>query len=320
MKILFILDPLKQLNVSYDSSLAMIRTFTKRGHACYFSNAADLFTTQNCVKTHHQSIQPRFKSLDFKIGKLTATTPLKNFDVVLVRKEPPFDIAYIYMTYLLELAHHETLILNDPRALRDTNEKLSAIEFSDLMPKTVVSRTPINILNFQKKLKQDLILKPLDERGGRGISILKRSFSEEKKIKQIQALTGQGQLPIMAQEYISKPGLVADKRIFLLEGKFLAAYERRFAKGDFRGNLSQGATYHRTSLNLSEKNAITRISSWVKRRGLHFVGLDLLDGLLLEINVTCPGGFPEADELYPQLQVFEKFVKSVEKLARNQIK
>lgn len=320
MKILFILDPLKQLNMSYDSSLAMIRAFTKQGHACYFSNAADLFTTQNCVKTHYQSIKPIFKALHFKIGKLTVPTPLKKFDVVLVRKEPPFDMAYIYMTYLLELANHETLILNDPRALRDTNEKLSAIEFADLMPKTVVSRTPTPILSFQKKLKQDLILKPLDERGGRGISILKYLFSDKKKIKQIQALSRNGQLPIMAQEFISKPDLIADKRIFLLEGTFLAAYERQFAKGDFRGNLSQGATYHTTSLNLSEKKAIARISSWVKRRGLHFVGLDLLDGLLLEINVTCPGGFPEADELYPQLHVFEKFVKSVEKLARKRKK
>ncbi len=315
MKILLILDPLRKLNISYDSSLAMIRTFTKRGHSCYFSDTPDLFFTDNQVEAHYQSIKPISGSLKFTAGKRRRGL-LKDFDAVLVRKEPPFNLAYVYMTYLLELAARETLILNDPRALRDTNEKLSVLEFAGLMPKTVVSRTSENILHFQKKIKQDLILKPLDERGGRGISILKITSSEKDKMKQIRALSQNGQLPIIGQEFISKPGLIADKRIFMLEGKFLAAYERRFAKGDFRGNLSQGATHHKTTLSAQEKNTIARIAPWLKKRNLHFVGLDLLGGLLLEINVTCPGGFPEADELYPELKVFEKFAESVEKLSR----
>ncbi len=315
MKILLILDPLNRLNVSYDSSLAMIRAFTKRGHTCFFADVPDLFINDASVKVHYRGIRPLSNSMKFKTGKVY-TTRLKKFDAVLVRKEPPFNMSYIYMTYLLELAARDTLILNDPRALRDTNEKLSTLEFSGLMPKTVVSRTPDNILEFQKKLKRDLILKPLDERGGRGISILKSTLSEKEKIKQIQALSLRGQLPIMAQEFISKTHIKADKRIFLLEGRFLAAYERRFAPGDFRGNLSQGATHQQTDLSAREKRTLARIAPWIKRKNLHFVGIDLLDGLLLEINVTCPGGFPEAHELYPKLRVFEKFAESVEKLSR----
>ena len=317
MKILFILDPLKQLNVSYDSSLAMVRTLTKRGHTCYFADTPNIFVEKGRVQTHFCRITPHAPSLQFKVG-LQKTGALDFFDAVLVRKEPPFNMAYIYMTYLLELAERETLILNHPRAIRDTNEKLSILEFPDLTPKTIVSRTAENILTFQSKLKHDLILKPLDERGGRGISVLKYNLALNRKIKQIQNLSGNEQLPIMAQEFISKQSLKADKRIFLLEGKFLAAYERRFAKGDFRGNLSQGATHHQTQLSNKEKRTLSRVLPWIKKKNLHFVGLDLLDGLLLEINVTCPGGFPEADELYPKLKVFDRFAESVEKLVRNQ--
>lgn len=313
MKLLLILDPLKELNVAYDSSLAMVRTFALRGHSCYFAEASDLFFTKDHVKTHFRSIIPRKNSPKFVSGA-RKTSPLERFDAVLVRKEPPFNMAYIYMTYLLELASGQTVILNDPKSLRDTNEKLSTLEFSKLLPRTTVSGTPENILKFQAQLKRDLILKPLDERGGRGISILKRTSSRQKRINQIEALSGRGQLPIMAQEFISHPKLKADKRVFLLEGKFLAAYERRFAKGDFRGNLSQGATHHQTLLSPAEKKAVYQIIPWLKRKKLHFVGLDLLDAKLLEINVTCPGGFPEAHELYPQLKVFERFAGSVERI------
>jgi len=319
MKILLILDPLKELNVQYDSSLAMIRNFTARGHTCFFTDAKELFADQGKIGTQSSLIQPKKDSLLFNIGTAKASE-FKDFDVVLVRKEPPFNIAYIYMTYLLELAEKDTLILNPPRALRDTNEKLSTLEFQKLMPRSLVSANSQTILNFQSQLKCDLILKPLDERGGRGISVLKRTESLQNKTKRIQSLSEQETLPIMAQEFLSKPSLKADKRIFLLEGKFLAAYERRFAKGDFRGNLSQGATHHQTILTKQEKKTIQSITPWLRKKNLHFVGLDLLDGKLLEINVTCPGGFPEADELYPKKKVFDLFSKSIENLARRKKK
>jgi len=314
MKILFILDPLKQLNVHYDSSLAMIRTFTRRGHSCFFAEASDLFADSDRVQAVCGRMIPKRNSLFFDIGT-KKTTSLKFFHAVLVRKEPPFNMAYIYMTYLLDLAAKDTLILNPPSALRDANEKLSTLEFPTLIPSTRVSGEAATLLGFQKKLKKDLILKPLDERGGRGICVLKKSSSHKLKLRQIQALTGRGKTPILAQEFISKPNIRADKRIFLLEGKFLAAYERRFAKGDFRGNLSQGASHHPTSLTAEEKKVLKAVTPWLKHKKLHFVGLDLLGGKLLEMNVTCPGGFPEADQLYPRLKVFEKFAYSVEKLA-----
>ncbi len=315
MKILFILDPLKELNVHYDSSLAMIRNFTARGHTCFFTNAQDIFIHQDRVSTRAGSIRPKKNSLQFETGALKVIA-LKNFDTVLARKEPPFNMAYIYMTYLLEYAEKDTLILNSPRTLRNTNEKLATLEFPRLMPQTLVSGKAQTILEFQSLLKRDLILKPLDERGGRGITVLMKSGPKAQKIKSIRNLSQQETLPIMAQEFLSKPSLKADKRVFLLEGKFLAAYERRFAKGDFRGNLSQGATHHQTILSPQEKKTLRQITPWLKRKKLHFVGLDLLDAKLLEINVTCPGGFPEADELYPELKVFDRFAESVERLVK----
>lgn len=315
MKILLILDPLKNLNVNYDTSLAMVRTFTKRGHLCYFADAPDLFVVNGNARAKIRPIYPEKESLHFKVGAFSVRE-LNSFDAILVRKEPPFNMAFVYMTYMLELVVNKTLVLNDPRGLRDANEKFSSVEFPRAMPRTLVSASSEQILSYQTRTQKDLILKPLDERGGRGLVLLKKKDSHSKKNQLIRTLTQNNVLPIIAQEFISKPKLKADKRIFLLEGKFLAAYERHFAPGDFRGNLGQGAVHKKTTLSSREIKVMREISPWLKRHGLHFVGLDLLDGKLLEINVTCPGGFPEADELYPNLRVFEKFAESVEKLAK----
>lgn len=315
MKILFILDPLKELNVGYDSSLAMIRTFTSMGHTCFFGLAGDLFAMNGHAFISSRKIQPKPGSLHFKLSAKLKSN-LRTFSAVLIRKEPPFNMAYIYMTYILDLASKNTLVLNHPTGIRDANEKFACMDFPTAIPSTLVSGSAEEILSFQAKSKKDLILKPLDERGGRGITVLNKKLSLESKKKKIAVLTGKNQTPIIAQHFIARPGLHSDKRVFLLDGKFLAAYERTFAKGDFRGNLSQGATHQKTVLSQKEKKLIAQIAPWLNRKGLHFVGLDFLDGQLLEINVTCPGGFPEADQLYPDLKVFEKFVNSVEKKAR----
>jgi len=315
VKILFILDPLKELNVHYDSSLEMVRTFTRMGHTCYFALAKDLIALNGHAFASSRRIQPKARSLHFKLG-LQSKSNLKAFEAVLVRKEPPFNMAYIYMTYILDLAAKKTVVLNHPTGIRDANEKFACMDFPGAIPSTLVSSSLEEILSFQTKSKKDLILKPLDERGGRGITVLKQKLSSKEKRKKIAALTGKNQTPIIAQHFISRPGLISDKRVFLLDGKFLAAYERTFAQGDFRGNLSQGASHQKTVLTPKETKAIKQISPWLKRKGLHFVGLDFLDGRLLEINVTCPGGFPEAGQLYPELKVFEKFVNSVERKVR----
>lgn len=315
MKILFILDPLDRLNVEYDSSLAMIRNFTNRGHHCFFADASDLFTDLDQTQALCRRIFPKKRSLSFAVGKREIAS-LKIFDAVLTRKEPPFSIDYVYMTYLLDFAARDTLIVNPPQVLRDANEKLSTLNFPKLIPPTRISGNASTLLAFQNKLRKDLILKPLDERGGRGICILKRKSSLAQKLKQIQTLTRSCQTPILAQEFIQKPDLKSDKRIFLLDGKLLVAYERYFARGDFRGNLSQGASYQKTRLTHQEKRALSKIIPWVKSKKIHFVGIDLLDGKLLEINITCPGGFPEADLLHPELKVFDQFSDSVERLAK----
>jgi len=312
MKILFILDSLKDLNVAYDSSLEMIRVFTRLGHTCFFSTANSLYAFNGKAFAVNQPITPKAKSRRFKL-ELKSTKTADYFDAILVRKEPPFDMAYIYMTYILDLAAKKTVVLNNPEGLRSANEKFACLNFPDLIPSTIVSSEADEILKFQTKLNKNLILKPLDERGGRGITLMKQNLSHKEKIKKITTLTHHGKNPILAQDFISKLGLISDKRVFLLDGRFLTAYERRFAQGDFRGNLSQGAVHQRTTLTRKEKAALSQISPWLKKKGLHFAGLDFLDGQLLEINVTCPGGLPEADQLYPQLKVFEKFVRSVER-------
>lgn len=315
MKILFILDPLKNLTLHSDTSLELIRVFTRRGHICYFGLASELFALNHETYSDSRIISPKKCSVHFTFTK-PARRKLSSFDAVWVRKEPPFDMNYIYMTYLLNQAAEKTAVLNHPQSIRDTNEKIASLSFPRLIPATLISGSSQQIIDFQSKLKRDIILKPLGECAGRGITVLNKNMPVHKKKKVITALTGAAQTPIVAQYFISKPSLRFDKRVFLLDGKILAAYERHFAKDNFRGNLHQGAVHRQTTLSSREKKAAALIGAWALKRRLHFVGLDFFDNHLLEVNVTCPGGLVEASQLYPEKKLFEKLALSIEKQAK----
>jgi len=307
MKVLFILDPLRRLDLKTDASLHLLRRLAREGHSCWASDSFHLFQRDNHVLSHAVKMKPA-RGKKFQTSKSTVKAA-SFFDLILIRKEPPFDDQYLYMTYLMDYAARETCVLNHPQGLRDANEKLSSPQFSKWIPKTLITCEPKKILEFQKELKSPIVVKPLNERAGHDVILLKPN--QANRVKVLNRLTRQGRNFICAQKFITGKKVISDKRITLLDGRILATYERKFAARSFKGNLHQGATYHASKITAQEKRIIREIGPWLRKKGIQLAGLDILAGTLIEINVTCPGGLVEPDRLYPKQDVFGKWIQSL---------
>ncbi len=309
MRILHILDPLHELDSKWDSSLALVKVMAGRGHVNDVADTPDISAKKNTV--YARSARLFFRKPAFFFTGNPRQKPLNSYDLVVIRKEPPFDLNYIYMTILLERANSSVVFSNHPSGLRDTNEKLSILNFPDWIPPTLVSRSWEAILRFQKKIKSDIVIKPLDQKGGKGVFLLKRSYAARRILEKA---TGHGKNMIMAQKFLlSAQG---DKRILLLDGKFLTAYEKHPRAGDFRSNLSLGGTPHPTRITPTEEKMIRDLRPYLRSRQLHFVGLDVMKEKLIEINVTCPAGMVEAEHLYPNSTFAEQWAVFLERLVR----
>lgn len=284
-----------------DSSLALAREFCGRGYKLWMADTPDVFALNDRVYFAARPLVPKGPE-HFKSGK-----PIRRragfFDLVLIRKEPPFDAQYLYLTYLLEIAAKETVVTNDPCGIRNANEKLSSLPFSRLIPETLVSASIEEILSFQTKLKKDLVIKPLNQKWGLGVYLLRRKDKSAKKL--LAASTKNESEHVIAQCFIQSK--TPEKRITILNGKILAAYEKIAAKGEFRANIHAGGTYRRTVLSAAEKQIAKSIAPYLKKEGLLLSGIDVIGGKLLEINVTCPGAIRESGLLYPGLEPIKKW-------------
>ncbi|MFZ5801958.1 MAG: hypothetical protein ACOY3K_02450 [Candidatus Omnitrophota bacterium] len=294
MRILFIIDPLAKLDLKWDTSLGLAREFFRRGNAVWFCDTRDLFFEQDRVFSQVRSLIP-VKRSRFKTGKM-CRHPAAFFDLVMIRKEPPFDMNYIYLTYLMELASRDTVVSNCPTGIRNLNEKFSALKFLPVIPQSVVASRPGIILEFQKKLGEDLVIKPLDLKGGEGVFLVKKNHRRNHPL--LWKRTRQGKNFVIAQEKVRTGRVPKDKRILLLGGKYLSAFERQARGNDFRTNLSLDGESGRTSLTLAERKLVRSLVPLLNREGIHLAGIDVMGGKLLEINVTCPAGITEVDRLY----------------------
>lgn len=286
----FVMDPLQSLDLPWDTSLCLLRELHARGHKTFHFipsslslEAGGVWGQGNLVKplgNHYYDLKP------------APRTKLASFDAVFIRKDPPFDIDYLSLTYLLEPLAKKTLVINDPRGIRNANEKLSVLRFPHWAPPSLVSSNPDEILSFQKKAGADLVIKPLYEKGGKGVFRLKRGQSELLK-KSIEKNTW-----MIAQKFI--PSRKGDKRILIWWGKILGAFSRIPPEGDFRSNLSIGGKFEKCVITPREKNLVRSISPFLLKEGLFFVGIDVRGGDLIEMNVTSPAGLVELDQLYGQ--------------------
>lgn len=291
LKIAFIVDPLDSLKAYKDSSVAMMRAAEHHGHEVYAIDAATLGwqrPLKNEPSVFAEALHLHIRDDDHDWYRETGrdVLPLKHFDAVLMRKDPPFDFEYITATWLLERAEAEGVrVYNKPRAIRDHSEKVSIAEFNEFTPTTLISADVRRINAFIDE-HRDVILKPLDGMGGSGIFRVHRNDPNRNVI--IETLTHDGARTIMAQQHLHEIA-EGDKRILLVAGQVVPYCLARIPKaGETRGNLATGGTGVAHELSASDRKIAEALAPTLWQRGLFIVGIDVIGDKLTEINVTSP--------------------------------
>jgi glutathione synthase len=286
IKLGIVMDPISDINIKKDSSFAMLMAAQARGYQIFYMEMQDLAMVNGQAMANMRPLKVMQDAEHwFELGE-AKDTPLAELDVILMRKDPPFDTEFIYATYMLERAEEQgVLIVNKPQSLRDANEKLFTAWFSEFTPDTLVTRDLHRIRAFHQQ-HGDIILKPLDGMGGTLIFRLKQDDPNIGVI--IETLTGYGQRYAMAQTFI--PAIIqGDKRILVVDGEPVPYSLARIPKkGETRGNLAAGGSGVAQPLSDSDWAIARAIGPELKRRGLIFVGLDVIGDKLTEINVTSP--------------------------------
>jgi glutathione synthase len=300
MRFLFLMDPMESLTLAKDTTFAWMLAAAAAGHVCEHARPLDLSVdggelfVQSAEVAAHRSASADGYDDRYTQGERRKQA-VADFDAVLIRKDPPFDAIYAYMTQLLELVRGRTLVLNDPRGLRDANEKLYALSFAKWMPKTLVTASQSQIRDFTKEVGGISVIKPLDGMAGAGIFILR---SEDLNFSAIvEATIGEnGNRYCMVQEYV--PAVrEGDKRILLLDGEPLGAILRVPKSDEARANIHVGGTVQKTVVTEHEREMIADMKPTLIAAGLHFVGLDVIGGRLTEVNVTSPTGIQQMQKL-----------------------
>ena len=303
------MDPISQVKVAKDSSMAMMFEAQKRGYQLYYMEMKDLYLDQGQCRATTQKVKVFDDSEHWYELSAPQDIAVSELDAVLMRKDPPFDTEFIYATYMLERAEVEgTLIVNKPQSLRDCNEKLFTAWFSEFTPKTLVTRSSDKIREFHKK-QQDVIIKPLDGMGGASIFRIKENDVNVGVI--IETLTNHGEQYAMVQEFM--PEIAdGDKRILIVNGEPMPYCLARIpAQGETRGNLAAGGRGVARPLSVSDKAIADAIAPELKKRGLYFVGLDVIGDKVTEINVTSPTCIREIEAAYP-INISGKLMDAIE--------
>jgi glutathione synthase len=280
------MDPIARINVKGDSTFALLLEAQRREHAIAYYTPDRLALAGRQVAATMQPLTVRDREGDhFTLGE-ARRADLATFDVVLLRQDPPFDHAYITTTHLLERIHPGTLVVNDPAAVRNAPEKMFVMEFSDLMPPTLITRDLAEIKAFRAE-HGDIVMKPLYGKGGEAVFRLEREDLNFGSLYDLFAATFREQWVVQKFLPNVKHG---DKRIILVDGEFAGAVNRVPAADDLRSNMVRGGTPKETGLSAREREICARLAKPLRERGLIFVGIDVIDGFLTEINVTSPTG------------------------------
>ena len=291
-----VMDPIGAINFHKDSTLAMLLTADKRGWQLYYMEQGDLFLQDGRCHARLAQLEVRADENDWFTLSDATTAPLDELDVVLMRKDPPVNMEFIYTTLLLERAEaHGTLVVNKPAAIRNANEKLYTAWFPQCCTPTRVSRDMRLLKDFHAE-HGDIIVKPLDGMGGASIFRVQQQDPNLNVI--LETITGNGTISAMAQRYI--PEITAgDKRILMIDGEpFPHALARIPASGETRGNLAVGGRGEGVDLSKRDRWICAQVGPALREQGLLFVGLDVIGDYLTEINVTSPTCIRELDKLY----------------------
>ncbi len=289
----FQMDPLESLDLAGDSSYALALEAQRRGHAVYHYLPSALTLRDRRVRAQARPLTLAPESgQPFAYGAWL-TLDLATLDVVMMRQDPPFDMAYITATHLLEKLQPGTLVVNDPAQVRNAPEKLFVTHFPDLMPPTLISSDRREIAAFREQ-HRDIILKPLFGNGG--ADIFRITPEDENLNALLEMFTRLYREPIMVQAYLPEIRQ-GDKRIILVDGEPVGAVNRIPPAGDARANFHTGGYAERAHLTERDREVCAAIGPSLRARGLHFVGIDMIGDYLTEINVTSPTGIREIDRL-----------------------
>jgi glutathione synthase len=286
MKLAFILDPLASLNPKKDSSIAMMREASRRGHEIYAIGMEGLFVQDGAVGARATPLAIDPDGASWCREGAAEEVPLALFDLVAMRKDPPFDAEYYYATLLLERAEAEgARVVNAPRALRDWNEKLSILRFPRFTPPTMVSRDPARIQAFVDR-HGDAILKKLDGMGGTMIFRVRADDPNRNVI--VETMVGRAERTIMAQKFVPEIAK-GDKRVLVIDGRPFPFCLARIPKaGETRGNLAAGGTGVAQPVSARDREIAEAVGAELARAGIVFAGLDVIGDCLTEVNVTSP--------------------------------
>ena len=309
IKLGVVMDPIGSIHFKKDSTLAMLLEAQQRGYQLHYFEPGDLYLAgpeaRGVSRELHVKLDPTHW---FELAE-AQDMPLNQLDVILMRKDPPFDMDYIFTTYILEMAEQAgVLVVNRPAALRDWNEKLAALQFPQCISPTLVSCRYAQLKAFIQA-QQDTILKPLDSMGGGSIF---RVTAQDPNLNVIlETLTRQQQRQIMAQRFIPEIS-AGDKRILLINGVPIPyALARIPTQGETRGNLAAGGRGEGVALSERDHWICEQVGPHLRERGLLFVGLDVIGDYLTEINVTSPTCIRELDNLY-QLNISASLMDAIE--------
>lgn len=293
LKVAVQMDPLESINIAGDSTFALMLSAQARGHQLYHYTPHDLsyrsgrvmararpVSVQRVVGDHHASGEPQ----ELDLGR--------DIDAVLMRQDPPFDMAYITATHLLELAQRQgVLVVNDPASVRNAPEKLFVLEFAQFMPATLVTRSLDEVRAFHAE-HGEIVVKPLYGNAGAAVFHVGRNDANLPAL--VELFSHVWREPLMAQQFLPRVS-DGDKRIVLVDGEPTGAINRLPKSGEIRSNLAAGGSAHATELSQREREICAALGPELRRRGLVFVGIDVIDGHLTEINVTSPTGIVAID-------------------------
>ncbi|MEA1071548.1 glutathione synthase [Sphingomonas sp. LY160] len=287
------MDPLESIGIAGDSTFALMLSAQARGHRLYHYLAEDLGYEDGRVSALARAVTVQaVQGNHFTAAEPAAIDLVDDVDVVLMRQDPPFDIGYITATYLLERIADQTLVVNDPRSVRDAPEKLFVLDFAHFMPPTLITRSLSDLKVFHAK-HGEIVLKPLHGNAGAAVFRIGR---DGQNLAALAELFGQ----VWREPYIAQAFLPAvaegDKRIVLVDGEVAGAINRKPGAGEIRSNLAAGGTAHATQLSDREREICDALGPELKARGLLFVGIDVIGGHLTEINVTSPTGIVAIDQ------------------------
>ena len=286
LKVAVQMDPIQRINIKGNSTFALLLEAQKRGHRLAYYTPDRLALLNGRLFASVESLAVRDRAGDYFTLDEPRRTELTEFDVVLLRQDPPFDLAYVTTTHLLERIHPRTLVVNDPAHVRNAPEKMFVTEFPDLMPPTLLTRDLAEIKAFRAE-HGDIVMKPLYGHGGGAVFRITRDDLNFGSLYDMFANTFREQWVVQKFLPAVKHG---DKRIILVDGEFAGAVNRIPAADDLRSNMVRGGAAAATDLTARERDICKRLGPALRARGLLFVGIDVIDDFITEINVTSPTG------------------------------